>query len=51
MRCGSKCFIVQYEENGQLNECEVNARTPVEVRKIIKNKLGQSVAIKRVQKK
>lgn len=51
MRCGAKCFTVQYEEGGQIKTCEIIARTPVEVRKIMKEKEGTSMKVKKVVKK
>ena len=51
MRCGSKCFVVHYEEDGQTKQCEVNARTPIEVRKVMKQQLGSAVVVKRVHRK
>jgi hypothetical protein len=51
MRCGSKCFIVHYEEGGQMKQCEVNARTPIEVRKVMKHQLGNTVIVKKVHRK
>lgn len=33
MRCGAKCFIVEYEVDGHIQTASVNSRTPAEARK------------------
>lgn len=40
MRCGSKCFIVEIEVNGEKKTKPVTARTPVEARKTIRLEYG-----------
>lgn len=45
MRCGSKCFLVEVEINGEKQLKTVNARTPVDVRKTIRNEYGKGVII------
>jgi len=40
MRCGSKCFTVEFELNGEKQSKPVVARTPVEARKRIRLEYG-----------
>lgn len=40
MRCGSKCFTVEFELNGEKESKPVVARTPVEARKRIRLEYG-----------
>ncbi len=51
MRCGEKCFVVEYEADGISKTKQVNARTPVEVRKKVRSNLGRQVEIRSVRKK
>jgi len=45
MRCGAKCFQVVLEiDNKRINR-EVNARTPANARKIIKQQYGEAAKI------
>lgn len=52
MRCGAKCFVVQYELDGETKTISVNTRTPAEARKVLKTKTsGQGKVIQvRAQK-
>lgn len=45
MRCGAKCFLVEIEVKGNKEVESVNARTPVEARKTIRNEYGRDVRI------
>ena len=40
MRCGSKCFIVEIEVNGEKQSKSVSARTPAEARKTVRIEYG-----------
>ncbi|MFE8700013.1 hypothetical protein ACFYKX_05170 [Cytobacillus sp. FJAT-54145] len=40
MRCGSKCFLVEMEVNGERQTKSVTARTPVDARKTIRLEYG-----------
>lgn len=49
MRCGAKCFIVQYELDGDIKIMEVNSRTPAEARKVLRtetNGKGKVIQVK-----
>ncbi|PYF08318.1 hypothetical protein [Ureibacillus chungkukjangi] len=45
MRCGSKCFLVEYEVNGEKQTKSIIARSPVEARKTIRYKYGSEPQI------
>ncbi|MBU9723854.1 MULTISPECIES: hypothetical protein [Bacillaceae] len=45
MRCGSKCFIVELEIEGEKQRKSVTARTPVDARKTIRNEYGKGIEI------
>ncbi|MCM3388832.1 hypothetical protein LG296_03355 [Ureibacillus chungkukjangi] len=45
MRCGSKCFLVEYEVNGEIQTSPIIAKTPVEARKTIRIKYGSEPLI------
>ena len=45
MRCGSKCFMVEFELNGEKQIKPVVARTPVEARKTIRLEYGSEPQI------
>ena len=45
MKCGSKCFLVEVELNGEITTKRINARTPVSARKVIKGKYGADAVI------
>lgn len=45
LRCGAKCFLVEIEVKGDKEIKSVNARTPVEARKTIRNEYGRDVEI------
>lgn len=45
MRCGAKCFLVEIEVKGDKDIKSVNARTPVEARKTIRNEYGREAEI------
>lgn len=45
MRCGSKCFFVEFELNGEKQIKAVVARTQVEARKTIRLEYGTSPQI------
>ena len=52
MRCGAKCFVVQYELDGETKIMSVNSRTPAEARKVLRTKTngkGKVIQVK-VQK-
>ena len=45
LRCGAKCFFVEYEIDGEIQSKSVVARTPVEARKTIRLTYGQGPRI------
>ncbi|UOE58664.1 hypothetical protein HPB58_15105 [Priestia filamentosa] len=45
MRCGSKCFIVEIEVEGQKQMKSVTARTSIEARKTIRGAYGTEAHI------
>lgn len=52
MRCGTKCFVVHYEIDGETKTMEMNTRTPAEARKVLRtetNGKGKVIQVK-VQK-
>ncbi|HWK22941.1 MAG TPA: hypothetical protein VNS08_07925 [Ureibacillus sp.] len=42
MRCGAKCFVVEFEIDGEKQVKQIIARTPVEARKTIRLEYGTS---------
>lgn len=49
MRCGAKCFVVQYELDGEMKSMEVNTRTSAEARKVLRtetNGKGKVIQVK-----
>ena len=49
MRCGAKCFVVQYELDGETKSMEVNTRTSAEARKVLRtetNGKGKVIQVK-----
>ncbi len=51
MQCGAKCFVVEYEQNGEIKTMPIIARTPVQVRKVFKNEVQDDVKIVKITKK
>jgi len=52
MRCGAKCFIVYMEdENGNIQEQSVQARTPAGARKVVRSAFGKETIIHQVKEK
>lgn len=45
MRCGAKCFFVEFEIDGEIQSQSITARTPVEARKTIRLTYGQEPRI------
>ena len=45
MKCGSKCFLVEVELNGEKKTKRINARTPVSARKVIRGQYGADAVI------
>jgi len=45
VRCGAKCFLVEFEVNGEIQSKPIVARTPVEARKTIRLTYGQGPRI------
>lgn len=45
MKCGSKCFLVEVEINGEIRTERINERTPVGARKFIRGKYGDDAVI------
>lgn len=45
MMCGSKCFLVEMERSGERQLKKVTARTPVNARKVIREKYGAEAEI------
>ena len=50
MRCGSKCFLVEIEVNGEKQSKSVITRTPVQARKMIRMEYGAAARIVKVTK-
>lgn len=50
MRCGSKCFLVTIEMNGEKQIKPVTARSPVDARKTIRMECGAEAQILSVTK-
>ncbi len=50
MKCGSKCFVVEMEVNGEIQKKLVKARTPVDARKVIRLEYGKQAEILTVRK-
>lgn len=50
MRCGSKCFLVTIEMNGEKQIKPVTARSPVDARKTIRMEYGAEAQILSVTK-
>lgn len=48
MRCGSKCFTVEYELAGETKKIPVTARTSAEARKTIRKEFGDQAAVRSV---
>ncbi|WLV24573.1 hypothetical protein QR721_13160 [Aciduricibacillus chroicocephali] len=48
MRCGAKCFLVEFEKDGVKQVMPVNARTAAGARKIIREEFGANLAISKV---
>lgn len=46
MRCGSKCFVVQYELDGETKRDYITTRTPAEARKVLRQQTeGKATSI------
>lgn len=45
MKCGSKCFLVEIELNGEKKTKRINERTPVGARKAIRRQYGADAII------
>lgn len=45
MQCGSKCFRIEVEVNGEQKQETVRARTSVSARKVIREKYGKEAVI------
>lgn len=45
MQCGSKCFRIEVEVNGEKKIETVRARTSVNARKVIRGKYGKEATI------
>lgn len=45
MQCGSKCFRIEVEVNGEQKTETVRARTSVNARKVIRGKYGKEAII------
>ncbi|WP_339229742.1 hypothetical protein NSQ77_06560 [Oceanobacillus sp. FSL K6-2867] len=50
MRCGEKCFHVKIEQDGKQLIKSINARTPAEARKTIRQEYGLSASVISVRK-
>ena len=51
MRCGTRCFIVTFEHGDDHITKDINARSQVDARKIVKKQYGGKANIKSVRKK
>lgn len=51
MRCGTRCFIVSFEHDDQVITKELNARSQIDARKIVKKYYGNNINVKSVLKK
>lgn len=45
MKCGSKCFLIEVELDGEIKTERINARTPVSARKVIRGQYGADAVI------
>jgi len=45
LRCGEKCFIVEFKNDEQKVEKQILARSPAEARKKIRNTVGKDTYI------
>ena len=50
MKCGSKCFIVEMEVNGEKQQKRVTARTPIDARKVVRLEYAKQAEILTVRK-
>lgn len=50
MQCGARCFIVEFETNGQLKSKRIIARTPAKARKVIRKQIDKELKIISVKK-
>mgnify|MGYP006367871177 CR=1 FL=1 len=50
MKCGSKCFVVEMEVNGEKQQKWVTARTPIDARKVVRLENGKHTEILTVRK-
>lgn len=51
MRCGSKCFIVEYELEGETKRAYITTRTPAEARKVLRQQTNGKATSVTVRKK
>ncbi|GAE25542.1 hypothetical protein JCM9140_1542 [Halalkalibacter wakoensis JCM 9140] len=51
MRCNSKCFLVEMEQNGERQTKTVTARSSIEARKTIRGQYGAATVIQSVVEK
>lgn len=45
MKCGSKCFLIEMELDGETIIKRINERTPVSARKVIRKQYGADAVI------
>ncbi|MHA6253272.1 hypothetical protein [Oceanobacillus sp. CAU 1775] len=45
MRCGEKCFLVEFEIDGEKHLKSINARTPAESRRFTRKEYGDEITI------
>lgn len=45
MQCGAKCFIVEFESEGNKSSESVIARTPAAARKTLRRKYGKEMQV------
>lgn len=45
MMCGAKCFIVQFEKDGERKEKRIYARTPAKARRVMRKNTDVPIEI------
>ena len=45
MQCGAKCFLVEFEHNGEIRQVEVKAKSSVRARKTVRIQYEEAVHI------
>ncbi|WP_342388425.1 hypothetical protein [Salinicoccus bachuensis] len=51
MRCGTECFIVTFEKDGDVYTKEARAKSQIEARRMVSSRYGADSRIKKIVKK